>query len=107
MHAIENSLGYGEWLHGEAVAAGMVMAAQLSAIDDAQQRRLVALLEAFGLPVRPPPIGAVQFRKAMSLDKKVAAKRLRFILLESIGSARIADDVSDELLSRVLACGDD
>lgn len=106
-HAIENSLGYGEWLHGEAVAAGMVMAAELSAIDDAQQRRLVALLEALGLPVRPPPIGAVQLRKAMCLDKKVAAKRLRFILLESIGSAYIAEDVAEELLSRVLAYGDD
>jgi 3-dehydroquinate synthase len=105
-HAIENSLGYGEWLHGEAVAVGMVMAAELSELDPDQQRRLVALLEAVGLPVHPPAIGSVQLRKAMSLDKKVAAKRLRFILLESIGSASISDDVPDALLSQVLAHGD-
>lgn len=105
-HAIENSLGYGEWLHGEAVAAGMVMAAELSELDEAQQQRLIALLEALGLPVRPPPVGAARLRKAMNLDKKIMAKRLRFILLESIGSAYIADDVPDALLSRVLAYGE-
>ncbi len=101
-HAIENSLGYGEWLHGEAVAAGMVMAAALSELGTDQQRKLVALLDAVGLPVKPPAVAAAQLRKAMSLDKKVAAKRLRFILLKSIGSAYIADNVTDALLSQVL-----
>jgi len=105
-HAIENSLGYGEWLHGEAVAAGMLMAAELGGLDDAQTGRLVSLLEAFNLPVRPPPVGAARLRAAMSLDKKVAAKRLRFILLHAIGDAYISEDVADELLSRVLARGD-
>jgi 3-dehydroquinate synthase len=105
-HAIENSLGYGEWLHGEAVAVGMVMAAELSELDSTEQQRLVTLLDAAGLPVRPPKIEAAQWRKVMSLDKKVAAKRLRFILLESIGKAYIANDVSDSMLSRVLDCGD-
>lgn len=105
-HAIENSLGYGEWLHGEAVAAGMVMASALSELAADQQRKLVALLDAAGLPVRPPAVGGAQLRKAMSLDKKVTAKRLRFILLESIGSAYIAENVSDELLSQVLDYGD-
>jgi shikimate kinase/3-dehydroquinate synthase len=105
-HAIENSLGYGEWLHGEAVAAGMVMAAKLSEIDPGQRARLVALIEAVGLPSKPPAIGASQMRAAMSLDKKVAAKRLRFVLLERIGKAFVSADVSEELLSRVLALGD-
>jgi len=101
-HAIENSLGYGEWLHGEAVAAGMVMAAALSELAADQQQKLVALLDAVDLPVHPPAVGATQLRTAMSLDKKVAAKRLRFVLLNSIGSAYIADDVSDALLAQVL-----
>jgi len=105
-HAIENCLGYGEWLHGEAVAAGMVMAAELGELDAGQTGRLVELLEAFNLPVRPPPVGAAQLRNAMSMDKKVAAKRLRFILLQTIGQAYVSEDVTDELLSRVLGRGD-
>ena len=104
-HAIENSLGYGEWLHGEAVAAGMVMAAELSDIDALEQARIVALIDAVGLPSTPPHIEATQWREAMSLDKKVAAKRLRFVLLEAIGKAYVSADVSGELLTRVLARG--
>ncbi len=104
-HAIENSLGYGEWLHGEAVAAGMVMAAELSEIDSEEQARIVALIDAVGLPSEPPRIAATQWRDAMSLDKKVAAKRLHFVLLEAIGKAYVAADVSGELLTRVLARG--
>jgi len=104
-HAIENNLGYGEWLHGEAVAAGMVMAAELSELGAAEQGRLAALLDAVGLPTRPPAIDSEKWRSAMSLDKKVAAKRLRFILLESIGKAYIAEDVPDSLLTQVLARG--
>jgi shikimate kinase/3-dehydroquinate synthase len=104
-HAIENSLGYGEWLHGEAVAAGMVMAAELSEMDSEEQARIVALIDAVGLPSEPPRIAATQWRDAMSLDKKVAAKRLRFVLLEAIGKAYVAADVSGELLTRVLARG--
>lgn len=105
-HAIENCLGYGKWLHGEAVAAGMVMAASLSRLDDESHGRLVALLEAVGLPSGPPAIGAAKLRSAMSLDKKVQNKRLHFVLIKSIGEAYIDNDVSDEMLSRVLVDGD-
>lgn len=102
-HAIENSLGYGEWLHGEAVAAGMVMAARLSGIDSDDQARLKRLLEAAGLPVAPPPIDAETMRAAMSMDKKVKAKRMRFILLRALGDAFVSDDFDEEALDRVLA----
>lgn len=95
-HAIENSLGYGEWLHGEAVAAGMIMAAELSGLSQAERRRLSTLVAAAGLPIAPPPVGAKAMRAAMDLDKKVQQKKLRFIMLKSIGDAYVGypDDVS-------------
>lgn len=102
-HAIENSLGYGEWLHGEAVAAGMLMAAELSGIDADQKTRLENLVAAAGLPTAPPPLGADVLHRAMGMDKKVQAKKLRFILLDHIGSARVATDVHDDRLAEVLA----
>lgn len=102
-HAIENSVGYGEWLHGEAVAAGMVMAAALSDIGIDERNRLRNLIEAAGLPVRVSGIDASRLRSAMQLDKKVLGKRLRFILLESLGSAFVSDDVSETRLRQVLA----
>jgi len=101
-HAIENSLGYGEWLHGEAVAAGMVMAARLSGLDTAEQRALADLLVAAGLPVAPPAVGAGKLRSAMNLDKKVADKKLRFILLNRLGDARVSSDVTEARLAEVL-----
>ncbi len=102
-HAIENSLGYGEWLHGEAVAAGMLMAAELSSIDAVQRARLESLIGAAGLPLAPPPLGADVLHLAMGMDKKVKARKLRFILLDHIGSARVATDVPDNRLAEVLA----
>jgi 3-dehydroquinate synthase len=101
-HAIENSLGYGEWLHGEAVAAGMLMAAELSGIDDESQTRLRNLVEAAGLPACPPAIGAAKMRTAMEMDKKVRAKQVRFVLLRSLGDAYVSGDVDDDRLNRVL-----
>jgi 3-dehydroquinate synthase len=101
-HAIENSLGYGEWLHGEAVAAGMLMAAELSGIDDDEQARLRNLVEAAGLPTCPPAIGAETMRAAMTMDKKVRAKQIRFVLLRSLGDAYVTSDYDDGLLTRVL-----
>jgi 3-dehydroquinate synthase len=88
-HAIENCLGYGEWLHGEAVAAGMIMAAELSGLKQAERGRLCALVAAAGLPIAPPPIGAKALRAAMDLDKKVQQKKHRFIMLKSIGDAYV------------------
>ena len=102
-HAIEHCQGYGEWLHGEAVAAGMVMAAQLSANDAALAGRIEKLLERAGLPTRPPAIAANDLLAAMSLDKKVQGKQLRFVLLRSLGDAFVTSDYDTARLETVLA----
>ena len=102
-HAIENLVGYGEWLHGEAVAAGMLMAANLSKLDADDSHRLRALVEATGLPVAPPEVGAARMLDAMQTDKKAKAGKLRFVLLSALGSAYVTDDVDDGALADVLA----
>jgi 3-dehydroquinate synthase len=96
-HAIEAGLGYGAWLHGEAVAAGMVLAAELSARlgwlapDDVARTR--ALLAAFHLPVDPPrELSADRWLALMAVDKKVQAGRLRLVLLRAIGQAEVTAD---------------
>ena len=105
-HAIENSLGYGEWLHGEAVAAGMLMAAELSNMGGGDLSRLRKLIEAAGLPACPPAIGAEKMQAAMVMDKKVQAKQLRFVLLRSLGDAHLTSNYDPGLLDRVLAKSD-
>jgi 3-dehydroquinate synthase len=105
-HAIENSMGYGEWLHGEAVAAGMVMAAQMSGMDEDELGRLEALIHKAGLPVRPPSTGSAQLREAMQLDKKAQANQLRFVLLRSLGEAFITTEYSTAALDRALSMAD-
>src|SRR5690606_25326847 len=88
-HAIETGLGYGEWLHGEAVAAGTMMAAELShrlgwlAADEVE--RIAALFGRAGLPVWGPSLGTARYLELMAHDKKVEAGRLRLVLLKSIG----------------------
>ena len=101
-HAIENTVGYGEWLHGEAVAAGMVMASQLSDITDDERARLRDLLTAARLPVDATSVDAGSLQEAMQLDKKVLAKRLRFILLRTLGDAFVTDEYDAARLARVL-----
>lgn len=100
-HAIEHCLGYGEWLHGEAVAAGMVMAARLSDIDAAATDRLERLIERAGLPVAPPSVGASQMLEAMSRDKKVQNKALRFVLLRELGDAFVTSDYDEARLNEI------
>ncbi|MDP6992838.1 MAG: 3-dehydroquinate synthase [Woeseiaceae bacterium] len=101
-HAIENTVGYGEWLHGEAVAAGMLMAAAMSDIEDAERQRLTRLVEAAGLPVDPPAAGAANLREAMKLDKKVQSNTIRLVLLRRLGDAFVTADYDDAALDRVL-----
>ncbi len=105
-HAIEGAAGYGAWLHGEAVAAGMMLAARLSvrlgAIDHDIVERLKALLLAAGLPVEAPALGVDQWLHWMASDKKADAGRLRFVLLDALGSSRVAS-VADDALHQVLA----
>ena len=98
-HAIETGLGYGTWLHGEAVAAGMMMAADLSrrigwlADDDADRVR--RLLQRAGLPVTGPSLGAARYLELMRHDKKVANGQLRLILLEGLGQAVVSAAASE------------
>ena len=101
-HAIENSVGYGEWLHGEAIAAGMLMAAELSGIGDDEVTRLQNLVEAAGLPTSPPAIGAENMMSAMKMDKKVQAKQIRFVLLRTLGDAYVTSDYDAGRLDQIL-----
>ncbi len=90
-HAIETGLGYGEWLHGEAVAAGTLMAVELSRrlgwLNATDVQRIEALFERAGLPVHGPVLGASRYLDLMAHDKKVEAGRLRLVLLRAIGQA--------------------
>ncbi|MDB5731406.1 MAG: 3-dehydroquinate synthase [Variovorax sp.] len=105
-HAIESGLGYGEWLHGEAVGCGMVMAAHLSerlgGVDAAFVRRLTALIERAGLPVRGPALGAERYLELMRIDKKSEAGEIRFVVIESPGVAAVRG-APDALACEVLA----
>lgn len=100
-HAIETALNYEDWLHGEAVAAGTVMAADLSSrmgwIDSSCVARIRELLTRLRLPVEPPPgIGAERFESLMGRDKKVLAGKLRLVLLREIGDAVLCDDFPEK-----------
>ena len=103
-HAIERCAGYGEWLHGEAVAAGMCMAAEFSAAlgraSEQDTARTKALLQRMNLPVAPPSIAVDEFMAAMAIDKKVVAGEIRLVLLKGIGAADVtADYPMDEMVS--------
>lgn len=107
-HAIETAQGYGNWLHGEAVAAGMALATRLSVrhcdLPESEVEPLEELLAAAGLPIQPPAdMSAEQFLELMQRDKKVIDGRLRLILLDAIGDARVVDDVPRESLIELLA----
>ncbi len=104
-HAIEHCLGYGEWLHGEAVAAGMVMAGELSGIPEEQLARLRNLTESAGLPTSPPALGATKLLDAMSLDKKALKKALRFVLLRELGEAFVTSDYDETELQKICNAG--
>ena len=105
-HAIESGLGYGEWLHGEAVACGMVLAADLSCrqglMPQAFMERLQALIERAGLPVVPPKLGAARYLQLMRVDKKAESGAIRFVLIEALGRAGL-HAVPDERIAETLA----
>jgi 3-dehydroquinate synthase len=108
-HAIENGLGYGQWLHGEAVGAGMVMAADLSVrlglCRREDGRRLKSLVEKVGLPIAPPTSLVNQFTELMSRDKKASDKGLRFVLLSELGKARLVEDIDASTLQLTINAG--
>ena len=101
-HAIEHCVGYGEWLHGEAVAAGMLMAAELSGISESDVTRLGALVAAAGLPVTAPAIDSTDWLSAMGMDKKVQQKKLRFVLLRALGDSYVTSSFDEGRLQQIL-----
>jgi len=106
-HAIETGMGYGVWLHGEAVACGMVMAAQLSQrqgwIDQESVERIRTLINRANLPTQAPEeITSEQFMNLMAVDKKVIDGQLRLVLLKSIGEAIVTDQFDPDALSNIL-----
>ncbi|HFD80101.1 MAG TPA: 3-dehydroquinate synthase [Gammaproteobacteria bacterium] len=107
-HAIETGMGYGAWLHGEGVAAGMVMAADLSArhgwLEAGDVERIRALLRAARLPVEPPAgMDRERFLELMAVDKKAVDGGLRLVLLDAIGAARVRSDFDPALLDLTLS----
>jgi 3-dehydroquinate synthase len=105
-HAIESGLGFGTWLHGEAIAAGMMIAAELSQrlgkLVAADVERIERLLIRSGLPVRGPKFPFSRYLELMSVDKKARDGALRFILLDGLGKAIVANDIPVEKVSAAL-----
>lgn len=99
-HAIETGMGYGKWLHGEAIAAGTLIAAELSRqlgwLDESALERIERIFVRAGLPVFGPKLGVARYLELMSHDKKVQDGKLRLVLLREIGKAVVSDQASDE-----------
>jgi 3-dehydroquinate synthase len=106
-HAIEAATGYVEWLHGEAVGTGMLIAADMSRrmglLTDADVKRISALLDAAGLPAKAPQCGAANALTFIRIDKKVQAGRVRLVLLRRLGEAYLTGDYPDATLNDTLA----
>ena len=105
-HAIENAAGYGEWLHGEAVAMGMLLAADMSQrlgwIGTDEVERLRRVLQRAGLPTAAPAIGAARALELMGMDKKVLQGRIRLVLLREFGAGIVSGDYPAEVLHETL-----
>ena len=106
-HAIETGMGYGKWLHGEAVGAGMAMAADMSCrlgwIDDSKANKINELLKRASLPVSPPEsMSGDDFMGLMSVDKKVLDGKMRLVLMKDIGHSIISDDFDPTALKATL-----
>ncbi|MDZ4297072.1 MAG: 3-dehydroquinate synthase [Moraxellaceae bacterium] len=109
-HAIETGMGYGSWLHGEAVAVGMLMAADLSWrqgwLSQADVSRVKLLLQRAALPVQPPVMSAENFLHHMAVDKKNVDGKLRLVLLRSLGQAVVFDSTDKQQLLATLNAGE-
>lgn len=105
-HAIETGLGHGRWLHGEAVAAGIVLAAEMSQrsgrLPAGEVGRVRGLLARAGLPVDPPRLGRERMQALLGMDKKVAGGRLHLVLLDAIGAASCTADFPQDALEKLL-----
>jgi 3-dehydroquinate synthase len=105
-HAIETGMGYGEWLHGEAVAAGTMMAAELSCllgwISRADVGHIESLFVRAGLPIAGPALGVERYVELMQHDKKVQDGKLRLVLLKQIGQAVVSDIATPDEIARAI-----
>lgn len=107
-HAIETGMGYGEWLHGEAIATGMCMAADMSRregwLSEQSCDRIYRLIERAKLPIVPPKeLTAERFLELMAIDKKVLDGRLRLVLLKEIGNSLVTDEFKRHNLNETLS----
>lgn len=106
-HAIENAMGYGVWLHGEAVAAGTMLAADLSRrmgwLSEDDYARMLHMMEAAALPVQAPALGVDRYLELMGLDKKVQDGKIRFVLQQGIGKSLVTSDYDAALLRETLS----
>lgn len=108
-HAIENGMGYGKWLHGEAVGAGMCMAAvmsnQMGWMTDTETQRTIALIEQAKLPTKAPPtMSSQQFLDLMAVDKKVLNGVMRLVLMKGIGKSVLTSDYTLAALRKAIEC---
>ena len=108
-HAIEAGMGYGAWLHGEAVACGMVMGADLSRrlnfITQDEVNRLTKIIQSMNLPTNPPKFGAQRFMELMQVDKKTEGGQIRYVVLEKIGKAQIKSVPDSQVIETLTATG--
>lgn len=108
-HAIEAGMGYGEWLHGEAVGCGMVLGADLSCrlnqITRAEAERLTSIIQSMNLPIVPPKFGAARYMELMQVDKKTEGGQIRYVILEKIGKAQIKSVPDAQVIETLVATG--
>ena len=108
-HAIEAGMGYGEWLHGEAVGCGMVLGADLSCrlnyITRAEADRLKKIIQSMNLPIAPPKFGGERYLELMQVDKKTESGQIRYVVLEKIGKAQIQGVPDTQVLETLTATG--
>ena len=105
-HAIETGMGYGEWLHGEAIAAGTLIASELSCnlgwLDQKAVERIERIYVRAGLPVSAPRLGVSRYLELMSHDKKVQDGKLRLVLLKNIGTAVVSEQATVEQIGAAI-----
>jgi 3-dehydroquinate synthase len=108
-HAIEAGMGYGEWLHGEAVGCGMVLGADLSRrlnyISEADVLRLTKIIQSMNLPITPPKFGADRYMELMQVDKKTEGGQIRYVVLEKIGKAKIQSVADAQVIETLSTTG--
>ena len=108
-HAIEAGMGYGAWLHGEAVGCGMVLGADLSCrlnyISKVEAERLTKIIQSMNLPIIPPMFGAERYIELMQVDKKTEGGQIRYVVLEKIGKAQIKGVPDTQVIETLIATG--